>query len=179
MKNILEKHFDALNIYVTLKVRATRSAKLLLIAFLLIVMFFLILIGKVFNINEFGKALFFMSIFGAVFILFPLKYLIWNIYGKEGLIINKKNITYYYDYGFIQTNVKTIPFNKLGYQIEYVKDFQEIEIGELIFYNYREIDDLPQEIYRTTILIDLKEIQMLVENIDELFYENEFIFSNN
>ncbi len=179
MKNTIEKHFDGINIYSTLKIHASSIGKIVLTIFLLVFLGVLILVVSTIEQEEIASVIIPIVIISAIIIFFPLRYLIWNIYGKEILIINAKSISYYYDYGFFRTNLKTILFTRLGTQIEFVREYDGMENGRLILYNYREVDDLPEEIHRTSILIDLNLLVELDTEISELFENYNFVFSDN
>ncbi|GGF22063.1 hypothetical protein [Flavobacterium limi] len=179
MKNTIEKHFDGINIHSTLKINSSKIGKIVLAIFLIIFLGVLSLVLSTLEKDEIASAIIPVLIISAIIIIFPLRYLIWNIYGKEVLIVNSKSISYYYDYGFFKTNFKTILFTRLGTQIEFVREYDGIENGRLIFYNYREIDDLPEEIHRTSILIDIVTLEVINCEITELFESNNFLFSNN
>lgn len=178
MNNTVEKHIDTINIYVNLKINSSKIGKFIVAAFLLIIFCVLVFLISTLEKDEVASAIFPIIIITAIIILFPLRYLIWNIYGQEVLIINTKSISYFYDYGIYKTNLKTINYSQLATEIEYVREFELIEVGRLIFYIYREIDNLPEEIHRTSVLIDTNKLKEIVEDIDNLF-KNELLFSSN
>ncbi len=53
------------------------------------------------------------SFFIVLWILFPIKYAWWNVFGTEILIINLKSISYQYDFGFIQSRLISKPYKDL------------------------------------------------------------------
>ena len=112
-----------------------------------------------------------------LFLVIPIRYLIWNLYGKENLIINSKTISYNYDYGFIRTNLKTIPFYHLGAGIELYKENKGIQEGKLILYNFRAQDNLPEIIHETTVLVNLEDVKEIDIEISKLFLKefNHFV----
>ena len=179
MKNRVEKHFDTINIYVNFKVNSSKIGKIFLTILILLLLSVLVYLIATLEKEEISSSIFPIIIITALIILFPLRYLIWNIYGQERLIINTKSISYFYDYGLIKTNLKTINFSQLATEIEFVREFETVEVGRIIFYNYREIDNLPEEIHRTSVLIDLDELKNIVDDIDNLFIKNQTLFSKN
>ncbi len=107
------------------------------------------------------------------------------MYGQEFLIVNTKSISWSYNYGIFKTNVNTEIYNRLSLGYEKVITIDNIEMGRLIFYNYRQEDNLPEVIHQTTALLSSSDIKRLSDNIKELFisefnWENGFIpFSEN
>lgn len=108
-----------------------------------------------------------------LFIFLPIRFLAWNLFGKESLIVNTKTISYCYDYGIIRTNLKTIHYDRLGTGFLSNRKDNEKEFGNLIFYNYNKDNNLPEVIHQTSVLIELeklKEIDLLIQ----IIFENEF-----
>jgi len=169
MKNTIEIDTDGINVYAKLGVKANMIGKIILIALV-----FLILgsFATMTEEEEIGKLIIPLLIILTLIIAFPVRYLIWNIYGKEDLVVTTKTISHDYDYGIIKANIKTINFHRLGTGIETVQNENGIEKGHLIFYNYREVDNLPELIHETTILIETEKIHELDMAIRTIF-ENE------
>ena len=171
MKNTVETYNDGVNVYSQLEIKANAIGKSILLGFILILITALILIISTIEKEEIADLLFPIIIITTLIIIFPIRYLIWNTVGKETLIVNTKSISYKYDYGVIQTNLKTIPFTKLGFGYEFVREYDGIEKGRLVFYNYREQDDLPEVIHQTSIIVDKAEIEKIESEISNLFYQ--------
>ncbi len=108
----------------------------------------------------------------------PSKYLLWNLYGQEFLIVNTKSVSWSYNYGIIRTNVNTEIYNRLGIGYEKVITIDNIEMGRLIFYNYRQEDNLPEIIHQTTALLSSSDIKKLSDSIQDIFI-SEFNLENN
>jgi len=172
MKNTIEIDTDGINVYAKLGVKANMIGKIILIILLALVFLILGFAATLTDEEEIGKLIIPLLIILTLIIAFPVRYLIWNIYGKENLVVNTKTISYNYDYGIIKTNIKTINFHRLGTGIETVQKENGIEKGHLIFYNYREADNLPEVIHETTILIETEKIHELDMAIRTIF-ENE------
>lgn len=169
MKNTFEIETDGINVYAKFGVKANMIGKIILIILLAFVFSILGIATFFSEQEEVGEMILPLLIILALTIAFPVRYLIWNIYGKENLIVNTKTISYNYDYGIIRTNIKTINFHRLGTGIETVQKENGIEKGYLIFYNYREADNLPEVIHETTILIETEKIHELDMAIRTIF----------
>jgi len=113
-----------------------------------------------------------------IFIIgFSVKYFLWNKFGVEELIVNTKSISWVYDYGFFRTNTKTVKYDRLGTGFERIRGLENEELGRLVFYNYREEDNLPEFIHQTTVLLKKEEINEFDKQISNVF-ENEFSYKN-
>lgn len=177
MNNQINIQNDGINIYATLSVRAAKVG-LVILTIMLIGLF--VMVGFFFSEVKFKH---FEEFVVAVLIIVPIggysiKYYLWNLYGKESIIINTKSISWQYDYGFVQTNLETFKYHILGTGFEKLgqRDNGD-ELGRLIFYNYREEDNLPEVIHSTTILLTKEEIEILDEKIISLF-AGEFLNRN-
>ena len=127
MSNSTIKHSDGINLYVEFSVRAKPIGKIILSILILFTLAAFIIIFSTLDQEEIGKFIIPLSMPCFLFLVIPKRYLIWNLYGKENLIINSKTISYNYDYGFIRTNLKTIPFYHLGTGIELYKENKGIQ----------------------------------------------------
>jgi hypothetical protein len=172
MKNTIEIKTDGINVYAKFGVKANRIGKIILIILLALVFLILGFGASLVEEKDIGKLIIPLLILLTLIIAFPVRYLIWNMYGKENLVVNTKTISYNYDYGIIKTNLKTINFHRLGTGIQTVQIENGIEKGHLFFYNYREEDNLPEVIHETTILIETEKIHELDTAIRTIF-ENE------
>ncbi len=143
MKNKIKISTDGINAYAKIEVNASRIGTQIL-SFLLLVEIF-VLIGLLTQIKseEIVSMIIPFVIVLLLFIGLPLKYLLWNLYGYEELIVNTKTISWSYDYGFFRTNLSTVKYYRLGTGYEKVRGDEKGEVGRLVFYNYRETDNLP------------------------------------
>jgi hypothetical protein len=156
-----------------MSVKAKPVGIVILLIFVLFLIVAFILIVSTFEKNEIGKLILPTLILFILFIFLPIRYLLWNLFGKENLIVNTKTISYWYDYGFIRTNLKTIKYDRLATDFLSNRKENEKEFGNLIFYNYNKDTNLPELIHQTSVYIELeklKEIDLLIQNI----FENEF-----
>jgi len=171
MKNTVEKHSDGINIYAEFSVKSNPIGKIILIILVFVLIVFFVLVFSTIDVYTIGKSIFPIVIMAFFLLVIPIRYLVWNLYGKENLIINSKTISYNYDYGIIKTNLKTLPFNILGTGIELIREDNGIRKGRLIFYDYREKDHLPEVIHYTSILVNLEEVKELDKEISKLFLD--------
>ncbi len=169
MKNTVEKDNDGVNLYVTLNVKSELVGKVvlfILILFLLSVSIWLI----AHNSEEENQKLPFIGLLFVVLIIsFPVRYLLWNSFGKEILIVNTKTISHCFDYGIIRTNLKTIQFDSLATSFEVMRKEKQKEFGKIIFTNFRAEDDLPQFIYQSSVFIDIRDYESIIAEIASLF----------
>ena len=173
MNNSVEIESDGINVFATMSVKAKPVGIVILLIFVLFLIVAFILIVSTFEKNEIGKLILPTLILFILFIFLPIRYLLWNLFGKENLIVNTKTISYWYDYGFIRTNLKTIKYDRLATDFLSNRKENEKEFGNLIFYNYNKDTNLPELIHQTSVYIELeklKEIDLLIQNI----FENEF-----
>lgn len=173
MKNKASIHFNGINVSVELNVQSKLIGKIALASLILLVLLFLGYILNSLEEKEIIKAIFPILIISFFIIYFPVRYLLWNLFGKEMLVVTRKTIAFSYDYGIVSTNLKTISFNNLATKIEIVKEIDNIKLGKLVFINYNEADDLPEFLYETSILIPSEKLEKIDQFISDLFYVEE------
>lgn len=169
MRNIVHKHNDGINFYATFQVKANPVGKVVLSLMLLVLMTVYIFVVSTITKNDLRETLFPMILVFVLILLFPVRYLLWNLFGKETLIVNTKTISYRYDYGIIRTNLKTIPFDRLGIGFHVERIENTMEHGKLLFYNYRKEDHLPVLIHQTSVLLDTIDRNEIDLEISSLF----------
>ncbi len=169
MKNEYEINNDGVNIYLTLFVKSHPIGKILLSIFTLTLIILLIYIASTSSIKDEPQSVFGIIIFGAFIFFVPFRYLLWNLFGKEHLIINTKTLSYNRDYGIYRTNLKTKYHERLGLGIEHTRTFENIEYGNLIFNTYNKDSDLPELLYSTSINLELKKINNIENEIEKLY----------
>lgn len=177
LKNRIEISSDGINAYATISVNASPIGIRILSG--LIVLDIIIVVGLLLQIkaDEVISMIIPILIGLVVFVGLPIRYLLWNLYGKEVLIVNAKSISWSYDYGFFKTNLLTVKFDCLGSGYVKVMGNGEEEVGNLVFYNYRQEDNLPEFIHQTTILLNKKDIEKFDKEISDIF-ANEFLDKN-
>ena len=107
-----------------------------------------------------------ISFISFIIFYFIIRYFLWNIYGKENIIINNKTITYNRDFGLYQTKYTSNHYYKLDFATELVKEDNDLQFGDLVFVNYSEETQLPEVIFQTSILIELNELKKLQQEIE-------------
>ncbi|WBV60775.1 hypothetical protein PFY12_01330 [Chryseobacterium camelliae] len=105
--------------------------------------------------------------------LFPLKYALWNVFGKETLVINRKSISYQYDYGFIRNNLTTTTYQNLSTHFQNFLIDKEKTLGKIHFYEEDEKTGLPNIFHITSIYITQSQYEIIIEEIKSLFLQYE------
>lgn len=137
---------------------------------LLIVTLSLLILPFLFPIYFTFERIILIFIYLIAVILFPIKYAIWNVFGKEILILNKKSFSHQYNFGFISTNLKTISFGEdltISFQ-ELIIDKNE-KFGKIYFYEDDEVTGLPKLIHNTSIRIPEDKYELIVREFKNLF----------
>lgn len=113
MKNELNIETDSNNIYAEFNLKAEKASKItfgVLILIIFGILFGLLLTSKSSDLTSMVLPGFFIvSSLG-----FCIKYLFWNIYGQEVIVINSNSISYSKNYGFFKTNLTSIIFDELN-----------------------------------------------------------------
>jgi energy-coupling factor transporter transmembrane protein EcfT len=169
MRNLVHKHTDGINFYATFQVKANPVGKVVLSLMILILITVYIFVVSTITKNDLRAMLFPMILVFVLILLFPVRYLLWNLFGKETLIVNTKTISYRYDYGILRTNLKTISFDGLGTGFHVVRKENTMEYGKMLFYNYRKEDNVPQLIHQTSVLLDTIDCNEINLEISSLF----------
>jgi hypothetical protein len=183
MKNTIEIRSEGVNVYAELGVKASAVGKVIVIVMLVFVIVAISLLLSTVKEEDIGSVLIPVFLIGSLLIAFPVRFLIWNMFGKEILIITTKSISYQYDYGILKTNLKTISYDKLGTGFDKFKSHEGIMKGYLIFYNYNKETNIPEPIHETTVLVECEKIELLDAAIDKIFVnefhdKNGFIFTS-
>lgn len=173
MKNNASVYFNGINVSVYLNIQSKLIGKIALSGLIFIVIFFFSYLLSSLDEKELISAFIPILIVSALIIYFPVRYLLWNLFGKETLIISRKTVSFNYDYGFYSSNLKTIPFQNLATKIEIIKEIDHVKLGKLILINYNEATDLPELLHETTILIPIEKLEEIDRFISELFYVQE------
>lgn len=177
MNNRIKITTDGINAFATICVSASKVGIRILVGCIVFEIFILIGLFSQLKAEEVTSTVIPVILAAIIFLSLPLKYLSWNLYGKEDIIINSKSISWSYDYGFFKTNLETIKIDRLGLGYEKVRTNDIEEIGRLLFYNYRAKDNLPEMVHQTTVLLSLNDIKEFSNQIDKI-YENEFFNEN-
>jgi len=175
MKNRVDVSTDGINVYAKMIVRPSRIGLYLFGSLILIeLMAFIWVFAQAESVEEIIHPIVLVLF---VILYFAVKYLFWNLYGVEELIVNTKSISWSYDYGFYKTNLKTVNYNRLGTGYERIRFARGVEIGRLVFFNYRIEDNLPEFMHHTSVLISKEDLRKIEDQIMNVF-DNEFNYKN-
>ena len=169
MKNSANIHTDGINVYVTSQVRSHPAGKWIVTLFTVLVGCLLLFIFAKIDPVKHGAAIIPLFLVSFLFYYFIVRYTLWNWFGKEHLIINTKSVSTQLDYGWYRTNLKTMNFSRLGLSSEIIQKTDEQSFGKIYFFNYREEDNLPEEIYQTAILLPEQQLEEIKDLIWLLF----------
>lgn len=142
--------------------------------FLLIITSFLLFLPFLFQYNTTFENVLLTFIYLILIIFLPIKYAIWNVLGKETLIINKKSISHQYNFGFISNNLKTFPFTDLQINFEDILINEEKNFGKIYFYENDEKTELPKLLHNTSIYISEENYHKILVEIDHIFRYSTF-----
>lgn len=174
MNNILQMNSDQVNLYITINVETKLIGKIvisgIIVSMSILIGFTLLNTDQAFDSIDTVLPVFILIIL--IYIL-PIKYFLWNFFGKEHIIINTKSISHSFDYGLIRTALRTQKIDRLALHYEAGTIKEDIEKGHLIFYNYRNEDHLPEIIYRTNAILTKEKILQIEDEIQRL-YQHEF-----
>jgi hypothetical protein len=94
---------------------------------------------------------------------------LWNLFGKETITITKNALTYQQHYGFYKTKLESKPVHRaLNISLIPVPDHSGEPHYQLIFESYN-AQQLPEEIYRSTLTISAADLECLKQNIRLLY----------
>jgi hypothetical protein len=176
MKNKIYTNTDGVNVYARIDVNASKPGIYILVILLITAFILFTIVLSQMPPEEITSMAIPLLLMLILCIGLPTKYLLWNLFGSEELIVNSKSVSWSYDYGFFRTNKKTYKFDRLGTGFESVRGTLDNELGKLVFYNYREEDNLPELIHETTLLLQRKDIEELDDLIRDIFTD-EFLDS--
>lgn len=169
MKNTTDINNDGVNLYVTLNVQSAAVGKVVLLVLVLFLLSVSILLISTNGEEENPQLSFAGLLFLVLTIAFPMRYLLWNSFGKEIFIVTAKTISYCYDYGIIRTNLKTIHYDCLATDFEVMRKDKQKEFGKITFTNYRAEDHLPQFMHQTSVFIDIRDYEAIIKEMGSLF----------
>ena len=177
---------DNINLYVTLEINPSKRRKFFL--FFCILLMISIPISLITIIDSEPQNFFVpISIISFLIFYFIIRYFLWNIYGKENIIINNKTISYNRDFGLYQTKYSSIKYSKLDFAIQKIKNENDLDVGDLVFIDYLEDSQLPEVIFQTSILIPIKDLKKIQQEIELHLFDidkdklarNNIVFSQN
>ena len=106
---------------------------------------------------------------GIVWSVFVGTLTLWNFFGKETITITKNTLTYQHDYGFYKTTIERKPIIRaLNISLIPVPEKSGEPHYQLIFESYN-AQQLPEEIYRSSLPISSTDLECLKQNIRLLY----------
>lgn len=173
MDNQLLIYSNNINVHAVFLVKGNIMGKLVL-GFLNLVILLAFVAYAMFQFSS-------MSVFGVIAFLiaivfycyFPLRYLLWNIYGKEHVLITTKSLSFWREYGFFRTRETNYLHKKMHLNFQTVIE----QTGLLQFLSVDEKTGMLNPIFQTTVLIEEEMIAALEIEIAKL-YEQEIIETN-
>jgi len=159
---------DGINVYATFESKVNKLFKSILI--LLNVFVYSLLLFAITQIPE-EKILnyaFPILLLTVLSFLTLTKYTLWNIYGREILIINTKSFSYQHDYGWFNIKMKTIKTERgilFGIDDQLRKGNKEFVT---IWFEHFDENDVPKPLYNSSIKIEIDSYQQMSKLIHEL-----------
>jgi len=159
----LTASYDGVCVYVTLTGRISLFGKLIL----LFINSFIISVIVALWVMNIGIA----AICFTVLELLIIRYTLWNVMGKEHVIINTRSLSYQFDYGFFVTELNSVAITKELRVIPFneVKEANGI-YTRLLFESYDE-NHLPINIYHTTLALSEDDHKKLIELLNQLYLD--------
>lgn len=173
MQNRFQITSDDERVDVRMTIHTERSWRMVLLGMILAVLIMLIC---AFFFDPNTKTLYILFVLLGIVLIWPVRYFLWNTYGKESLTITKGALSYQYDYGWFKTRRRTLPFDRLslGHQIIQKGESNLEYKGQLMLFDYDKEGDRWYEFYRTSVL--LTEIQMKRIDIEIIrLFEKDFL----
>lgn len=160
---------DGRSIYITLESKVRPFIKWLLIG--LNVIFFAGILSLFIFLEPEAliKAIIPMSIFTG-FVFYKLtRSMLWNVFGKERMIITKEEFSYQQDFGFYKTALVTIPIEHgIAISAEETLVYRDEKYVTLHFYSYDE-HEIPSLMYISGIKTPAKNYKLITALMDEVF----------
>lgn len=168
LKNDLQCSYDGVCIYITISAKPTILTRIILS----LVNIFLLGMIVLFLMEDVAIA----ALAFCAFEFFVFKYTLWNLFGKEKIIINTRSLSFQLHYGIFTTPSKTTVLNKrilLGPYDEIVQDDQKLL--KILVQSYNE-HNLPTLIFQSVLFIissDFERVALLLHQLylDEMVEE--------
>lgn len=160
--------FDDLNLYIETRILKSLPAKIYMAA---LGLFFAIPGATILWMGGGPAIPIAVMVFAAWNILIS-KLVLWNIFGKELIILNTKSVSYQRSYGIIETNLRTQPFQHLRIASVVTKENSGMEYSKLQFYNYNE-HGLPELLLESSIALPEQYIAAIFQHANNMFAPEE------
>ena len=175
MRNDYKLNSDGTYVKLTLNLNSTTKGKVILSIIVSVLIGVLVYLPFYFPIKNNPDLILPIIVFAIIIFVFPIRYLFWNLFGKEHFIINKKKISSNKDYGVYITNFKSQQFERLHLKFENNKTIEKIKCGNLIFKSFNKDTNLSEHIYSSSIDLELEVINKIKNDISKL--DNNIYFS--
>lgn len=170
MKNTAEITNDGACVYLDSSIKPDTIAKVTLV---LLNLFSLLLFGVIayatWKTNTPRVLLF------AIYVLLPVIYgmsvgrlTLWNLFGKEYVIINTQSLSFKRNYGILTGKLKVLPYKGLHYTIKETEQHLGIAYGIINFAQHNQRGH-SVNLFTTSITLPIKQLSNLVEQISFLF----------
>lgn len=170
MKNTAEIKNDGACVYLDSTIRPDAIAKVTLVTLNL---FFFLIFGVILYAT-WGAEMSRLSLL-AVYVVLPIIYAVsvgrltlWNLFGREYIIINTKSLSFKRKYGIFSGNLKVLPFSGLHYTIKETDKYSGIPYGTINFAQHNQLGH-SINLFTTSITLPIKQLNHLVEQIMFLF----------
>jgi hypothetical protein len=160
---------DGSTLYITLESKVRIWVRILLIMLNVGLFCFPILLLVTTSKEELGKSLFGALGMSTMLFLFVTKPTLWNIFGRECMVITRDNFSYYRDFGFYRTPIKNISIeNGLAVFIQNELAYTGEPYIVITFCEYLPNEEY-KEILTTTIKTPEKNYKIIQNLLDEIF----------
>ena len=173
----MDNHFKIKNKEHTIYL--TTSVKPRFYAYILLVLVIGVLIIPFFIVGFVSPDSVMVSLtFIVLWVLFPIKYAWWNVFGTEILIINHKSISYQYDFGFIQNRLLSKPYKDVTITFQNLIINDTNYFGKVYFFEEDETTGLKNILHQTSIYISKKQYDQLTDEIFRIKISSEYFSLN-
>ncbi len=111
-----------------------------------------------------------MILWGLIF-YFPVRYLLWNLFGSETFAITTRSISVERSYGFYRTRIESFPFTKLYITFDTAHRFDGGEYGTMGFHGRDPTTGLPVPLVQTTVIASKADLNRVQEEINKMFHQ--------
>lgn len=177
MQNNCYIHDDGIILLISLVTKPklwVKTGLVLICIFLLAPLIILLTVNE--ESLSFGRS-FGVIIFLVLYALFPLRFTLWNLFGKEHIIINRQTLSYKHDYGLTITKLKTIEMKctRVGFKVAH--NNESGELGHLVILNYNNDTNMPENKYTSINHLHKSDFLEISRRLNRM-YENITINSN-
>ncbi len=168
MHNSAEVSSDGSSVFLISVVKPKKYAQaILIVLFIIALILYVSAIVHTLNSNPTGGAILAVFVLFPATILFPIsKYLFWNLYGKEEIVVSENTINYRRSYGVLTTNWHTKKYKPLYYNI--IKQDMDNDLS-IIEFGGKTTRDVPVSIFKSSVKTPTRQIVKLTQEIKKIF----------